>query len=519
MFILVDNRSISSSHLKALLEKLENPYNDKDNLFSVKNVEIGNYTMATNGPMYDSLPNLKMVCKSKYKSEIVEQLYNELAGLSNFGDNIEAIKDIVNNMSGSNSFCAALLNNNGDYIIINDKTGMDQIYSSSNIYSTYHITTYFKDCISVNTVRPMNNNSLIMCLNNTIKTINIVDDPKEISIAGKIGKGIMSGDLMNSNNFGMDSIFGPLVGPQMDNNVDKLSNIESDMRPNANGVSIFDKLVQWSTVQTFLGNDVINAPKSTNVFYDKNFFNHHTTKNYETVIQVVKEDWIDKALEMNSRELNSVVLSMTDKIFPAVNIHLGLEGQEDSIFRRSNLNQALVLEKFYPFTSDNRVIYSKDVTIYYSGEKEKWQLLSDPQRVSIISCPPIKSPYNLEYDYSRLFENAKMCPSQIATTRGYLENTLQAAIKNGHEGIVFPAFGCEGQKNPPRCVAEILKELLEKYSGYFKEVIVCIPDADERLLGNYNIFKNVLENKYVDKDNESENTAEVVLDNILEQMN
>ncbi len=320
----------------------------------------------------------------------------------------------------------------------------------------------------------------------------------------------MSGDLMNgSNNFGMDSIFGPLIG----NTVDKLSSIETDMRPNKNGVSIFDKIVQWSTVQSFLGTD--DVPKSTNIFYDKNFFNHHAPKGYETKIQVVSEDWIDTAIEMNNRGLSSVVLSMTDKVFPAVDIHLGLGGQEESIFRRSNLNKALVLDKFYPFLSDNRVIYSKDITIYYGSERVKWELLKGSQKVSIISCPPVKSPYNLEYDYTRLFENAKMCPAHIATTRGYLENTLQAAIKNGNDGIVLPAFGCEGQKNPPRCVAGILEELLEKYSGYFKEVYICIPDADERLLGNYHIFKEVLEKKIV----VNENITEVQLDNILEEMN
>ena len=79
MFFLVDNRSVSSIQLKSLLEKLANPYNDMDNLFSVKSVEIGNYTIATNGPLYDTLPNIKMVCKSKCKPEYIERLYTELA--------------------------------------------------------------------------------------------------------------------------------------------------------------------------------------------------------------------------------------------------------------------------------------------------------------------------------------------------------------------------------------------------------------------------------------------------------
>jgi uncharacterized protein (TIGR02452 family) len=513
MFILVNETKVSSLELTTILEKLGNPYNDTDNLFSVKSVKVGNYTIATNGSIYDTLPNLKMVCKSKIKPENIEKLYNELSNYSNFRDNIDAIKDIITKRCSDESFCIAALNNNGDYIIINDKSGMYQVYSGSVdnnpiIYSTYQITTYFKDCINVSTVKPISSDNLILCLNDTIKTIKICEDSKDISIAGQAGKGVMSGDLIND---GMDSIFGPLLG----NTADKLSSIEHDMKPNKNGISIFDKIVQWSTVQSFLGTDTSNAPKSTNIFYDKNFFNHHVTKKHETVIKVVSEDWIDKALEMKNRGIDPVILNMTDKVFPAVDIHLGLGGQEESIFRISNLNQALVLDKFYPFNNDNRVIYSKDVTIYYGSEKVKWELLKEPKKVSIISCPPVKSPYNLEYDYTRLFENSKMCPSHIAITRGYLENTLQAAIKNGHDGIVLPAFGCEGQKNPPRCIAEILRDLLDKYSGYFREVYICVPDADERLLGNYNMFKEVLEKKIV----VNENTTEVQLDNILDEMN
>ncbi len=514
MFFLIDNRSISVSQLEALVEKLKNPYNDTDNVFGVKYSKLGNYTIVTNGPFYDTLPNIKMVCKSRCKTEQIEQIYTELGKYSNFKDNIEAIKSII---TGYNfSCCIAAINNNGDYIVITDKLGIDKIYCGSIdtnnvIYSTYHINTYFKECLSSSIkVLDINSNDLIVCIDDTIKTIKLDEDSKDYTKAGQVGKGVMSGDLMNGgNNFGMDSIFGPLIG----NTVDKLSSIETDMRPNKNGVSIFDKIVQWSTVQSFFGAE--DVPKSTNIFYDKNFFNHYTPKEYETKIQVISEDWIDTAIEMNNRGLSSVVLSMTDKVFPAVDIHLGIGGQEESIFRRSNLNRALVLDKFYPFTSDNRVIYSKDITMYYGGEKVKWRPLKECQKVSIISCPPVKSPYNLEYDYTRLFENSKMCPAHIATTRGYLENTLQAAIKNGHDGIVLPAFGCEGQKNPPRCVAGILEELLEKYSGYFKEVYICIPDADERLLGNYHIFKEVLEKKIV----VNENITEVQLDNILDEMN
>jgi hypothetical protein len=568
MFVLLDNKYVSDSQLSKIVEKLSNPYNDLDNLFEVNSVQLGDYTLATNGTFYNSDNNLKMVCKSKSKS--ISVLYSELCEYSDFGNNIENIKDVVRKQN--EPFCLVAVNNNGDYLVIGDKSGIEGLYSGySNghivIYSTYHINTYFKNCVNVDKVMSVDTDSFILCLNGTTQTIKIVQDTKQISLAGQIGKGIMSGDLLNGgeNNMSMDSIFGPLVS----NRVEQMSSIEYETRPNKYGVSIFDRIVQWNNVQQLF--DTVNIPSSTNVFYDKNFFKNYKSNDYQTVVKVVSEDWVDKALEMNSRGIKSVVLNMTDKSFPAVDIHLGTNGQEESIYRRSNISKALVLDKFYPFNNDNRVIYSSDVTIFYGGENKKWETLEDPQKMefgtesqkefqtmffvrsvracgwarvrewaracvrtrvgtvkmrptrvhtyqkmSFISCPPIKSPYNLEYDYTKLFENSKLCTNHIAIVQGYLSNVLQAGIKNGHDGIVLPAFGCEGQKNPPRCIAEILKELIKQYSGFYKEIVVCIPEADNRLLGNFHIFQSILESDDMKIELE---TKDVQLDNILDELN
>jgi uncharacterized protein (TIGR02452 family) len=509
MFILVDNRFISSDVLKALLEKLKNPYNDSDNLFAVRNVEIKNYTIATNGPLYDNLPNIKMVCKTKSKTPQIDNIYNELGKYSNFEENIEAIKNIFKTTSGLGSFCLAAINENGDYIVVNDKSGMDQIYSGtmkadSIIYSTYHINTYFKEYIGMIDVVPINCDNIITCVNNNIKHFNNAEN-KDIGI----GKGIMNSEFITDDNIlGFGSVFVPMIG----NNKETSNILKYDLGLNENGVSIYDRKLQWIKVQHETPSD---NPISTNIYYDKQFPNGVACKNYNTIVKVVSDDWIDGALEMESRGINPVLLNMTDKVFPAVDIHLGIGGQEESIFLRSNLNKALMIDKLYPFSNDNRIIYSKDIIIYYEGEKTKWANYKEPKKVSIISCPPVKSPYNLEYDYTKLFENSKMSPNHINTTRGYIENTLQAAIKNGHDGIVLPAFGCEGQKNPPRCVAEIMKEILEKYNSFFKEVFICIPGANDKLLGNYNIFKDVLEKKL----KTIENSTEVSLEDILDEIN
>jgi hypothetical protein len=288
MFVLLDNKLVSDSNISQIIEKLANPYNDTDNLFEVNRVQVGDYTLATNGTIYDSNPDLKMVCKSKSKSDC-KSIYDELCKYSDFGNNIEKIKSVVYNKP----FCLIAINNNGDYLVRGDSSGMEGLYCGSSkdtivMYSTYHINTYFKSFVDVDNVTPVETNECFtLCLNGTTQTIKMFphfnDDPilpngsretikkgKQISIAGQIGLGIMSGDLLNGceNNMGMDSIFGPLVS-------DSASNIEYETHPNKYGVSIFDRIVQWEKIQKLF--DTVSVPKSTNVFYDKNFF-----KNYKS---------------------------------------------------------------------------------------------------------------------------------------------------------------------------------------------------------------------------------------------
>ena len=87
-------------------------------------------------------------------------------------------------------------------------------------------------------------------------------------------------------------------------------------------------------------------------------------------------------------------------------LHLGTGGQEETIFRRTNLGQTLLLD-FYPFHIDNRVILSPHVTVFKRSEKDGWTIMDPIETIGVVSCPPVPSPYGLEYDYTNLFENAK----------------------------------------------------------------------------------------------------------------
>ena len=54
-----------------------------------------------------------------------------------------------------------------------------------------------------------------------------------------------------------------------------------------------------------------------------------------------------------------------------------------------------------------------------------------------------------------------------------------AIQENGVKTVVLPAFGCGSCKNPPRVVAELYRDFLEKMpKGAFEAVVFAIPDED-----------------------------------------
>jgi len=130
----------------------------------------------------------------------------------------------------------------------------------------------------------------------------------------------------------------------------------------------------------------------------------------------------------------------------------------------------------------------------------------------------------------RVKENAKLNKEHESVTRTYLELVFQTAVRMDFDSLVLPAFGCEGHHHPPRHVATIIKELTQKYSGYLKEVVICMPEINDHVLGNYHIFREVfgldkeiiestpLEVSTISKENNEEDNKEVVLDEILEKV-
>lgn len=499
-YLLLNRSKLEQPIVDSILNKFYNPYGDGD-LFH-KDVIRQDYILSCN---YEKEKDHNMIEEDGLhfvsKGSVLTNVLNQLKKDNTFSNHNELFS-VLNSQTGNYSFIA--MNTNGEYVMATDSQGMEKIYigysgSTPILFTNYNISIYFKDlfgftsisCIKDGFVRIENKNGIVY--QSYQKETNTVK------------RGIMDGFEHFQSSSSLDSAFSPLIDSTVNNM------FEYETKKGKYGTSIFDRIMCWDDTQNRCSL-YPNPPKSINVYEDNNFFIYNTCPNLSTTIEVIGQDWIDQAILMKQKGYHPVVLNMTDRFFPACNIHLGVGGQEETIFRRSNYSKTLKVE-LYPFNVDNRAIYSSDVTFFKSSEKDGWNQLDPVQQICLLACPPIKSPYNLVYDYTKLFEYAQLNPEHTIITKKYLDIVFQAAIRLKHDCLILPAFGCEGHKNPPKHIASIIRELHQKYYGYLKSIFIVMPETDEQRLGNYKIFKEVIETDPI-----VTNTAIIDSDQLLDEL-
>ena len=485
-YILIDTSKIEKNKVESILKKFYCPY-DEEELF-YKTVYNNNYVLSCN---YEKQSDYKMIEEDSIyfvcKGSVIPNILNRLKEDNNF-TNSKELCILLNEQKGNFSFIA--MNPTGEYVMATDSSGMEKIYvgycdSTPVLFTNYNISIYFKDLYPFTSISSIKDG---FCRIQTKTSTVYQSYKKETKV---VQKGIMEGVEHFQGDSSLDSAFSPLI----DSNVPNMFDYET--KKGKYGTSIFDRIMCWDDTQSRCS-IYPNPPKSINVYEDNNFFVYNVCPKFSTKIEVIKQDWIDQAILLKKDGFNPVLLNMTDRFFPACNIHLGIGGQEETIFRRSNYCKTLTVE-MYPFNVDNHVIYSSGVTIFKSSEKDGWNLLDPVEQISLLACPPVKSPYNLVYDYTKLFEYAQLNTDHTVITKKYLEIVFQAAVRLNHDCIVLPAFGCDGHKNPPKHIASIIKELHQKYYGYLKSIFVIMPDIDMSNsehgdhLSNYRIFKDVIE--------------------------
>ena len=186
------------------------------------------------------------------------------------------------------------------------------------------------------------------------------------------------------------------------------------------------------------------------------------------------------------------VLNQANATFPAGSWNgYSTATQEEALCASSTLYGTLP-RAAYPWPSDGRTtaIYSPAVAITHSLQRKALPA-ADRDIVSVISIAAQRFP-PLTQD-GQQYRN----PADLHALREKIRTLFRLAARNGQTRLVLGALGCGVFKNPPRVVAQEMKEVLmsKEFEGWFEEVVfaILVPRGSADAAENLRIFKDVFE--------------------------
>lgn len=236
--------------------------------------------------------------------------------------------------------------------------------------------------------------------------------------------------------------------------------------------------------------------------------NHIRRIEAETIFGVLNMDCIDAGKMLQEEGYHPAVLNMACEDGPGGGVIGGCYGQEESLFRRSNLYVYLypysphALEcnlqskhPQYPLNGNFDGIYVRDAVIFREAENKGYELLQNPFNMSFISVPAIREP---------ILNDGMLNKRDIIIAKDKIRTILRLGLINSHDALVLGAWGCGIFHNPPRDIARLFKEVFleEEFFNKYKKVVFAILDDSISLSrkkddGNLLPFKELFVNKFV----------------------
>ncbi len=226
---------------------------------------------------------------------------------------------------------------------------------------------------------------------------------------------------------------------------------------------------------------------------------NHTIK-YDTAISVVNDDCIDVGIQLLKQGFNPIVLDMACEDAPGGGVIGGCYGQEESLFRRSDLyfhtykftKYARVFGvseslKKYPLDKYFGAVYVRNANVFRHRESLGYKLMDNPYKLSFIAVAAIKDPL--------LIDN-KLSENDINITCSKIRTIFRISLRNNHDAIVLGAFGCGLFQNPPTSIAYCFDKVLNEpeFHNTFRRVVFAILEdscskKEHNKQGNYQPFK------------------------------
>lgn len=228
--------------------------------------------------------------------------------------------------------------------------------------------------------------------------------------------------------------------------------------------------------------EISDSVENTTV-YEKNIFLDSCEHKKSKVI--IKEgSSVDTASLYSGKKI--AILNFASAYRPGGGVTTGAIAQEETLCRCSFLYEILsskkCVENYYKKNrkdnlkfGSNRIIYSPDIVFFYT---DKFNIPKEipPFRADIITC----AAPNLR--------NIECNPEELKKILiGRYDNIFKSAYLHGCEILILGAIGCGVFKNPVSIVAQVMKDLCEKYT-IFEEVVFPIYKSTKTLETFKNIF-------------------------------
>jgi uncharacterized protein (TIGR02452 family) len=205
-------------------------------------------------------------------------------------------------------------------------------------------------------------------------------------------------------------------------------------------------------------NEVVESPNVHKRVVDKT----------EVIVQNI--DTFTAAVIMIDNGLNPLVMNMASDAKPGGGVESGAQAQEENLFYRSNYFQCLPANMYRGRLGYNEAIYSPLVHILKDRYFKQMDKLVP---VSCLAIPALRNPKLSTQDtVDGVAKYAHTEDYQIMQEK--IESVFRIALLHGHDSMLLGALGCGAYHNPPEQVAEIFKDMVAKYDGYFKRIVFAV---------------------------------------------
>lgn len=228
------------------------------------------------------------------------------------------------------------------------------------------------------------------------------------------------------------------------------------------------------------------------------------TQKFSTIFEVINNDCINVSKSLLDEGLSPAVLNMACEDGPGGGVIGGCYGQEEGLFRRTNLYKYMypfspharrygleLKHPQYPLNSVFDGVYVKNAIVFRDEENKGYKLLEEPFPMSFIAVPALRNP---------VLQNEELTLEDERKTYEKIKTILKIGLINGHDSLVLGAWGCGIFHNPPIQIARLFKKAFDDpiFFNRFKRISFAILEDDiskhrKNGIGNLQPFKTIFD--------------------------